>query len=98
MQIDYIKIRKLLPGADVDSARYACIHLLSIWGLMVLFPFYWMLLTSVKSYNSYNSEHIPAFFTLSPTLQNYKDAFTSVPLARLSGKYPDFHHRNHSGS
>lgn len=39
-----------------------------------------MLLTSVKSYGAYNAEHVPAFFTLSPTLQNYKDAFTTVPL------------------
>ena len=56
--------------------------LLSIWGLVVLFPFYWMLLSSVKSYSAYNSEYIPAFFTLSPTLQNYVDAFTTVDLAR----------------
>ncbi len=53
---------------------------LAFWGLIVLFPFYWMLLTSVKSYGSYNSEYIPAFFTLHPTLQNYKEAFTAVPL------------------
>jgi len=39
-------------------------------------------LTSVKSYSAYNSEYIPAFFTLSPTFQNYIDAFTAVPLAR----------------
>lgn len=57
--------------------------LLTLWGLIVLFPFYWMLLTSVKSYGSYNAEHVPAFFTLSPTLQNYVDAFTTVSL----GKY-----------
>lgn len=53
---------------------------LIIWALIVLFPFYWMILTSVKSYGSYNAEHVPAFFTLSPTLQNYRDAFTTVPL------------------
>lgn len=41
-----------------------------------------MLLTSVKSYGAYNAEHIPAFFTASPTLENYKDAFTAVPLAK----------------
>ena len=40
--------------------------LLTIWALVVLFPFYWMLLTSVKSYSSYNAEHIPTFFTLTP--------------------------------
>lgn len=56
--------------------------LLGMWAVVVLFPFYWMLLTSVKDYGAYNAEHIPTFFTLSPTLQNYKDAFTSVPLGR----------------
>ncbi|MBQ5865186.1 MAG: carbohydrate ABC transporter permease [Oscillospiraceae bacterium] len=55
--------------------------LLGLWALIVLFPFYWMILTSVKSYSSYNSEFIPQLFTLSPTLQNYLDAFTQVPLA-----------------
>ena len=56
--------------------------LLGVWAVVVLFPFYWMLLTSVKDYGSYNAEHIPTFFTLSPPLQNYRDAFTSVPLGR----------------
>ncbi|MBQ4187996.1 MAG: carbohydrate ABC transporter permease [Firmicutes bacterium] len=55
---------------------------LTIWGLLVLFPFYWMILTSVKSYSTYNSEYIPKFFTLAPTLQNYVDAFTAVSLAK----------------
>ena len=55
---------------------------LIIWGLIVLFPFYWMILTSIKSYSSYNSEYVPRFIATSPTLQNYKDAFTAVPLAR----------------
>ncbi len=53
---------------------------LILWALMVLFPFYWMLLTSVKSYGAYNSEYIPRLFTLSPTLENYLEAFTAVPL------------------
>ena len=56
--------------------------LLSIWAVIVLSPFYWMILTSFKSYGEYNSEYIPKFFTLSPTLQNYVDAFTAVPLGR----------------
>ena len=53
---------------------------LTVWAIVVLFPFYWMVLTSLKSYSAYNSEYVPALFTLSPTLQNYADAFTSVPL------------------
>ena len=42
--------------------------LLTVWGLLVLFPFYWMLITSLKSYGSYNAERIPSFIPLSPTL------------------------------
>lgn len=68
-------------------ARRAVSHgviyaLLTVWGLIVLFPFYWMLLSSVKSYSAYNSEYIPQLITLSPTLENYAEAFTAVPLAR----------------
>lgn len=55
---------------------------LILWAVIVLFPFYWMILTSVKSYGSYNAEYIPKLYTTSPTLQNYADAFTQVPLAR----------------
>lgn len=56
--------------------------MLAVWGIVVLFPFYWMILTSFKSYGSYNAERIPAFIASNPTLQNYLDAFTSVPLAK----------------
>ena len=54
--------------------------LLSILAVVVLFPFYWMVLTSFKSYGAYNGERTPVFFTLSPTLENYENAFTAVPL------------------
>ena len=54
--------------------------LLTLWAILVLFPFYWMILTSVKSYSAYNSEFIPQLFTLSPTIRNYIEAFTAVPL------------------
>ena len=79
-QMDYNRIehRAHLRKKAVRTTTYI---LLSLWALVVLFPFYWMLLTSVKSYGAYNSEFIPQFFTLSPTLQNYADAFTAVPLA-----------------
>ena len=56
--------------------------LLTLWAVLVLFPFYWMVLTSVKSYGNYNSEYIPKLFTLHPTLENYASAFSQVPLAR----------------
>lgn len=62
--------------------KSVCYVFLSLWALMVLFPFYWMILSSLKSYSAYNSEYIPSFFTLHPTFQNYLDAFTSVSLGR----------------
>ena len=55
---------------------------LSIWAIVVLFPFYWMILTSIKSYSSYNSERMPKFYAADPTLKNYADAFSAVPLAK----------------
>ncbi len=79
---DYIKIEKnaRMWKKTVSVITYI---LLVLWAVIVLFPFYWMILTSVKSYGAYNSENIPQFFTLSPTLENYGAAFTEVPL----GKY-----------
>lgn len=55
---------------------------LGVWAIIVLFPFYWMILTSLKSYGTYNGEYIPKFFVSNPTLENYTQAFTAVPLAR----------------
>ena len=55
---------------------------LGVWGLLVLFPFYWMVLTSFKTEAAYNAEYIPKFYTANPTLENYVSAFTEVPLAR----------------
>lgn len=63
-----------------------CIHVfLTFWALVVLFPFYWMVLTSFKSYGSYNSEYIPKLFVSSPTLENYISAFSEVNLAGYFG-------------
>ena len=78
---DYTRIERASKrrGAVTKTVTYV---LLTLWGIIVLFPFYWMVLSSLKSYGAYNAEYIPKFFTLSPTLRNYADAFTAVPLAR----------------
>ena len=55
---------------------------LIFWAIVVLFPFYWMVLTSFKSYSSYNAEYVPLLYASDPTLENYVSAFTEVPLAR----------------
>ena len=79
--MNYDKIEQ--AAARRDRVRRAVTYtLLTLWALSVLFPFYWRLLRSVKSYSAYNGEYVPRFFTLSPTLQNYVDAFTTVNLAR----------------
>lgn len=56
--------------------------LLIVWALIVLFPFYWMVLTSFKDYGAYNAEYVPQFYTLSPTIENYVEAFTAVDLGQ----------------
>ena len=80
-QTDFEKIEKAAKVRSTVSRAVVC-TLLTLWAIMVLFPFYWMLLTSVKDYGAYNAEYIPKFFTLSPTLENYVSAFTAVPLAK----------------
>ena len=79
--IDYEKIeqRAKVKQGIVKTLTYA---LLTFWGIVVLFPFFWMVLTSIKSYGEYNSEYIPKFYSSNPTVQNYLDAFTQVPLAQ----------------
>ena len=79
--LDY---RRLERSARIRAraSKVVVYALLAVWALMVLFPFYWMVLTSLKSYSAYNSEYIPRLFTLSLTLENYAEAFTAVPLAR----------------
>ena len=79
--LDYKKIerRAIARRRWVKGFTYA---MLSLWALIVLFPFYWMILTSLKSYSQYSSEFIPKFYTLAPTLENYLTAFTAVPLAK----------------
>ena len=79
--IDYEKIeqRVKVKQGIVKTLTYV---LLTFWGIVVLFPFFWMVLTSIKSYGEYNSEYIPKFYSGNPTIQNYLDAFTQVPLAQ----------------
>ena len=54
--------------------------LLTLWGIFVLFPFYWMVLTAFKSYSAYNGEFIPQLLPLNPTLESFQQAFSAVPL------------------
>ena len=76
---DYQRLERTAARRNTGK-RIVTYFFLTLWAILVLFPFYWMILTSVKSYSAYSSEFVPTFFTLSPTIQNYIDAFTAVPL------------------
>ena len=78
--MDYQKLERRVNARRAVSKTVTYL-LLGLWAVLVLFPFYWMVLTSVKSYSAYNAEYIPQFFTLAPTFENYVTAFTAVPLA-----------------
>ena len=56
--MDYEKIEKNARLRD-RVRKTITYFFLTVWGILVLFPFYWMVLTSVKSYGAYNSEWIP---------------------------------------
>lgn len=76
-----IKNKKSAPGSTAISAMGSSTFSVSV-GADRTVP---LLLDGTdlrKSYGSYNAEYIPKFFTLSPTLQNYVDAFTTVSLGR----------------
>lgn len=76
---DQMKKNGSIRKKSVKTVTYV---MLSLWAVVVLFPFYWMILTSLKGYGEYNSEYIPKFFAASSTLQNYADAFQTVPLGQ----------------
>lgn len=77
-------IKKIKKEVKIASAlKKAGIYIgLSLWALAVLFPFYWMLQNSFKSFSEYNGEAIPKFFPSVFTVQNYITAFSAVPLAK----------------
>ena len=79
--MDYQKIKRT---ANVrEGVNKTLIYtLLTLWAIIVLFPFYWMLLSSVKTYGAYNAEIVPSLYTLHPTFSNYAAAFTQIPLGQ----------------
>lgn len=55
---------------------------LIIAALSVLFPFYWMIVTSFKTLADYTQESVPAFIPTTVTFENYVTAWVSVSLGR----------------
>lgn len=80
-KMNYKEIEKssLAKGRALRIAVYA---VLVVWALVVLFPFYWMIITSFKTHGAYNAEFVPKLFVAAPTFENYANAFSAVPLGR----------------
>ena len=55
---------------------------LGIMALIVLFPFYWMIISSLKTLDEYRMS-VPTFWPHKIMLSNYVEAFTSASLGRL---------------
>ena len=55
---------------------------LAVMAVVVLFPFYWMVISSLKSLEEYRM-NVPTFWPHKILLSNYADAFTTAALGRL---------------
>ena len=51
----------MIEKKNARVSRVLVYLFLIIWAFIVLFPFYWMVLTSVKDTAAYNNEKIPEF-------------------------------------
>lgn len=63
-------------------AKAFCYAFLIFMALVVLFPFYWMINSSLKSLEEYR-QSVPTFWPQKVLWSNYAEAFTSASLGRL---------------
>ena len=74
-----VSARQLVVQSTVMFMTYAFLLLMA---LIVLFPFYWMIISSLKSLEEYRLA-VPTFWPKRMILANYADAFTTANLGRL---------------
>lgn len=77
--IQKTSLRQKIVFALVQVFLYVFLLLMA---LIVLFPFYWMIISSLKSLSEYR-ESVPTFFPRKVMFSNYAQAFTSANLGRL---------------
>ena len=70
--------QKILKG----TALFFVYAFLIIMALIVLFPFYWMIISSLKTLAEYRLS-VPTFWPRQIMLSNYAEAFTAANLGRL---------------
>ena len=74
-----VSARQKIVKTHVKVGIYA---FLGVMALIVLFPFYWMLISSVKTLDEYRLS-IPTFWPQKIMLSNYAEAFSTANLGRL---------------
>ena len=74
-----VSARQMVVQGMVKFMTYAFLLLMA---LIVLFPFYWMIVSSLKSLDEYRLA-VPSFWPKRMMLGNYAEAFTTANLGRL---------------
>ena len=77
--IQQLSVTQKIVKFGVKLGTYA---FLIAMALIVLFPFYWMIISSLKSLEEYRL-NVPTFFPRQILLINYAEAFTTASLSRL---------------
>ena len=77
--IQAVSLRQNIVRFFVKFFLYA---FLIVMAVIVLFPFYWMIISSLKSLAEYRL-NVPTFFPKKILLSNYAEAFTTASLGRL---------------
>ena len=77
-------IQKLSASQQVVKfgVKFFTYAFLILMALIVLFPFYWMIISSLKSLAEYRLS-VPTFFPRKILFSNYAEAFTTASLGRL---------------
>jgi multiple sugar transport system permease protein len=77
-------IQKVSTGQSVSQvlAKIGTYVFLIIMAVIVLFPFYWMIISSLKSLAEYR-QAVPTFWPKQMHFENYAEAFTAANLGRL---------------
>ncbi len=77
--IQQVSVQQRIMRFLVKFMTYAFLCLMA---LIVLFPFYWMIISSLKSLTEYRLS-VPTFWPQKVLLSNYADAFTTASLGQL---------------
>ena len=77
--IQQVSVQQKIIQILVKVVLYAFLGLMA---LIVLFPFYWMIISSLKSLEEYRL-NVPTFFPRQILFSNYAEAFTTASLGRL---------------